>query len=105
MKDILMEKGRGKVTNEVLLLHDNVTAHRAIATQKKLAYLGFQYLDHQSCSPDLAPLDYHLFPGMKNQLKGRHFFSEAEVISAAETCLNGQNCFFFVLLAKLRATG
>jgi hypothetical protein len=30
-----------KVTNGVLLLHDNAPAHRALATQKKLAYLGF----------------------------------------------------------------
>jgi len=27
----------------------------ALATQKKLAYLGFQYLDHLPYSPDLAP--------------------------------------------------
>ena len=38
---ILKEKRRGKVTKWVLFLHDNVPAHRALATQKKLAYLGF----------------------------------------------------------------
>jgi hypothetical protein len=42
-------------------------AHRALATQKKLAYLGFQCLDHPHCSPDLAPSDYHLFPGPKKK--------------------------------------
>jgi hypothetical protein len=31
-----------KVTKGVLFLHDNALAHRALATQKKLAYLGFQ---------------------------------------------------------------
>jgi histone-lysine N-methyltransferase SETMAR len=46
-------------------------AHRAFATQKKLAYLGFQCLDHPPHSPDLALLDYHLFPGLKKQLKGK----------------------------------
>jgi len=40
LKDILKEKRRGKVTKVVLLLHDNAPAHRALATQKKLAYLG-----------------------------------------------------------------
>ena len=44
---------------------------------------GFQRFDHSPYSPDLAPSDYHLFPGLKNQLKGRHFLSDAEVISAA----------------------
>ena len=36
-KDILKEKRRGKVTKGVLSLHDNAPAHRALATQKKLA--------------------------------------------------------------------
>jgi len=69
LKDILKEKRCGKVTKVVLFLHDNVPAHRALATQKKLAYLGFQCLDHPPYSPDLAPSDYHLFPGLKNNLK------------------------------------
>jgi histone-lysine N-methyltransferase SETMAR len=56
-------------------------------TQKKLAYLD---LDHPPYSPDLAPSDYHLFPGLKKQLKGRHFSSEAAVIAAADTWLDGQ---------------
>jgi len=65
LKDILNEKRHGKFTKGVLFLRDNVPAHRAVATQKKLAYLGFQRLDHSSHSSDLAPPDYHLFPGLK----------------------------------------
>jgi len=100
------EKRRGKVTKGVLFLHDNALAHRALATQKKLAYMGCQYLDHPPYSPDLAPSDYHLFPGLKKQLKHRHFSSDAEVISVAETWLDGQHSeFFFEWLAKVRATG
>jgi len=41
MKDILKEKCRRKFTKGVLFLHDNALAHWALATQKKLAYLGF----------------------------------------------------------------
>jgi histone-lysine N-methyltransferase SETMAR len=77
LKDILKEKRCGKVTKGVLFLHNNAPAHWALSTQKKLAYLGFQCLDHPPCSPDLAPSDYHLFPGLKKQLKGRHFSSDA----------------------------
>jgi len=87
-------------------LHDNALAHRALATQKKLAYLGFQCLDHPPYFLALAPLDYHLFPGLKKQLKVCHFLSNAEVIAAAETWLDGQHSeFFFEFLAKVRATG
>ena len=45
-KDILKEKRDGNFTKGFLSLHDNAPSHRALATQKKLAYLGFQCLDH-----------------------------------------------------------
>jgi len=95
LKDILKEKRRGKVTKGVLFLHDNAPAHRALATQKKLAYLVFQLLDHPPFSTDLVLSDYHLFPGLKKQLRGHHFSSDMEVIVAAETWLDGQNSELF----------
>jgi len=69
LKDILKVNRRGKVTKRVLFLHDNAPAHWALATQKKLAYLAFQCLHHPPYSPDLVPSDYHLFQGLKKQLK------------------------------------
>ena len=83
-------------------MHNNAPAHHALATQKKLAYLGFHCLDHPPYSPDLAPSDYHLFIGLEKQLKVRHFSSQAEVIAAAETD-NFLN--FFEWLTKVRTTG
>ena len=67
LKDILKEKCHGKVTKGVLFLHDNAPAHRALATQKKLVYLGFHCCDHPPYSPDLASPYYHLFPGLKKK--------------------------------------
>ena len=66
LKGILKETYRGKFMKVVFFLHDNAPAHRAFATKKKLAYLGYQCLDHPPYSPDLAPSDYRLFPGLKN---------------------------------------
>ena len=89
----------GKVTKGILFLHDNAPAHQALATQKKL---GFQCLNHPPYSLDLAPLDYHLFPGLKKQLKGRRFSSNTEVIAATKTWLEGQpSAFLFSSLQKL----
>jgi len=51
----LKEKCCEKVTKGVLFLHDNAPAHRALVTQEKLAYVGFQCLDHPPYAPDLAP--------------------------------------------------
>jgi len=83
LEDILKKNARREVTKGVLFLHNNSPTHRALASQKKLAYLGFQCLDHPPYSPDLAPSDYQLFPGLKTKLKGRHFSSDAEVFTAA----------------------
>ena len=90
---------REKVTKGVLFLHDNAPAHWALATQKKLAYLGFQCPDHPPYSPEprrttTCSLDW------KKQLKGRHFSSDAEVIAAAETWLDGQTSEFFWVACK-----
>ena len=79
-------------------MHDNTPAHRALAVRKKLAYLGFHCLDHPPYSPDLAPSDYHLFPGLKKKWKFRHFSSDAEVIFAAESWLDGQPSEFFLVV-------
>jgi hypothetical protein len=54
---ILEDLDMRKFKKVVLFLHDNAPAHRALATRKKLVYLGFQCLDHPNYSPDLAPLD------------------------------------------------
>jgi len=77
---VQLEEGHfeGKTLREghqgVLFLHENAPAHRALATQKLLAYLGFQCLEHAPYSPDLAPLDYLLFPGLKTKIEMSPFF-------------------------------
>ena len=66
LKDILKEKRAGtSSTKGVFFLHDNAPAHRVHATQKKMAYLGFQCLDHPPYFPDRSPSVYQLFPWLK----------------------------------------
>jgi len=76
LKYIFKEKCRPREGHQggVLFLHDNAPAHRALVTRKKMAYLGFQCLDHPPSSPDLAPSDYHLFPGLKKTVESSPFF-------------------------------
>ena len=105
MKEILKEKLRGKVIKGVLFLHDNAPDHRALATQKKLAYLGFQCLDHTPYSPDLAPSDYHLFSELKKKKIERSPF----FVRRGGHCCRGDlvgrttfwNFFFLSVLQKL----
>jgi len=84
-----------KFTKVFLYLQDKAPSPRALATQKKLAYLNFYFIERPFCSPDLDSSNYHLFPGLKKELKCRHFSSDAEVISTAETWLDGQNSGLF----------
>jgi hypothetical protein len=74
LNGILKEKRHRTVTKGVLFLHDSVPAHWALATEKKLAYLGFQYLVHPPYSSVPAPSDYHLFPGLKTTVESLTFF-------------------------------
>jgi hypothetical protein len=78
-----------------LFLHGNAPAHRAFATHKKLAYLGFQSLNHPPYSPDQTAVEYQLFPGYKKQLIGRNFSYDAEAIPAERIWLDGQYSDFF----------
>jgi histone-lysine N-methyltransferase SETMAR len=96
LNDILKKIRRRKFTKGVLYLQENVPAHWTLATHKKQVHLDFQCLRHPPYSTDLAPLDNHLFPGLKKQMKCRHFSSEVEVIPAAETWLDGQTSDFFL---------
>jgi len=89
----------GKTTREDhqggLVLARQCPVSPGTCNPEKMAYLGFQCLYHPPYSPDLATSDYHLFPGLKKQLKVRHLSSDAEVIAAAETCLDAQYSDFF----------
>jgi len=104
IEEHLKEKRRGKVTKVVLFLH-NVPAHRALATRKKLAYLGFECLDHPPYSPDLAPSDYHLFPGLKNNWKFAIFLPTRRSFLPLKPGWTDNFLNFFEWLAKVRATG
>jgi len=106
LKDILKEKCCAKVTKGALFLHDNAPAHRALATQKKLAYLGFQCLDHPPYSPDLAPSDYHQFPGLKkSNCKFAIFCPMQRSLLLRRLGWTDNLLIFFEWLAKVRAMG
>jgi hypothetical protein len=73
LKVISKEKRLGREGHQGFL-HENIPGHRVFATQKKLAYLGFQCLDHLPYSPDLALSYHHMFPGLKKIDKSPSFF-------------------------------
>jgi hypothetical protein len=54
--------------------HDNARLHTNDCSDSPT---GFTVLDH-SYSPDLAPLDFHLYPKLKEHLRGYNFLSDDE---------------------------
>jgi len=80
-------------------------AHRALATQKKLAYLDFQCPDHPPYSLDLAPSDYHLLPGLKKKLEGRLFRLTRRSLLPRRPGWTDKLLNFFDWLAKVTVMG
>ena len=74
LKDTLKEKRRGKVTKGVLFLHDNVPAHRTLASQKKVAYLGFHCLHHLPYFPGSGPVRLPPVPWTEKTIEKSPFF-------------------------------
>ena len=102
MKGILKKKRRaaGRSPRGVLFLHDNAPAQRPLASQKKLAYLGFQCLDHPPYSPNLVPLDYHLFPELKKTNKTPPFFIRRGGHCCRGDLVGRTNSDFFLVACK-----
>jgi histone-lysine N-methyltransferase SETMAR len=59
--------------DQVILHQDNAPAHTSQTTQLELDLLGFECLKHPPYSPDLAPMDFAVFPYIKSFLCGQRF--------------------------------
>ena len=91
LPSVIVEKERGKVSREVLLLHDNAPIHKCKVVQAAIRQAGFIELNHPVYSPDIAPTDYHLFSNLKKFLRLKNFSSDDEIVTTVEDCLTGLN--------------
>ena len=55
----------------------------------------YELIPHPAYSPDLAPSDFFLFPNLKKDIRGLHFRSDEEVVTAVEEWVNGKDPDFF----------
>ena len=65
--------------DDFILHYDNTPAHRAHDTELDIDLLGFSLLQHPPYSPDLAPLDFCLFPDLKKELRGKRIETSLEL--------------------------
>jgi histone-lysine N-methyltransferase SETMAR len=59
--------------------HDNAQPHTANMTKAAIQELDWEILPHPPYSPDLAPLDYHLFCSLSSNLRAVFFNNDAEL--------------------------
>jgi len=95
LRPAILSKRRGRLTQGVLLLHDNARPHTAHLTINTIRQLNWEVLEHTAYSPDLAPSDFHMFGTLKNALKGRRFAADDEVKVAVYDWLHIQPQTFF----------
>lgn len=95
VRDAVKNKRRGKLSLGVLFLHDNAPAHRSEVALGAIRNAGFHMLDHPPYSPDLAPSDFHLFPKLKEYIRGTKFQDDDAVMAAVNEFFESQEEDFF----------
>lgn len=70
--------------DRVILHQDNAPCHTARSTMIEIDFLGFDLLPHPPYSPDLAPMDFRVFPDLKSKLRGTRFQSSEELKLATQ---------------------
>ena len=94
LRTAIRENRRGKLSKSVLLQHDNARVTCKVAMDA-VERNGYELLPHPAYSPDLAPSDFFLFPNLKKDIRGLHFRSDEEVVTAVEEWVSGKDPDFF----------
>ena len=84
----ILEKCRGKVSDGVLLLHDNASIHKCNIVQAAIRKAAFIELNDRAYSPDIASSDYYLFSNLEKFVCGKNFSHDDETIDTVEDYLN-----------------
>ena len=92
---MIRENRRGKLSKGILLQQDNARVHTCKIAMDAVERNGYELIPHPTCSPDLAPSDYFLFPNLKKDIRGRHFRSNEEVVAAVEEWVRVEDPGFF----------
>ena len=79
LRRAIKSKRPGMLSDGIIPLHDNARTHNANLVRNKLERFGWETLQHPPYSPDLSPCDFHIFVGLKKDIRGRRFHSDEEV--------------------------
>ena len=95
LRTAIREKRRGKLSKGVLLQQDNARVPSWKIAMDAVERNRYEWIPHPAYSPDLAPSNFFLFPNLKKDIRGLHFRSDEEVVTAVEEWVNGKEPDFF----------
>ena len=95
LRTAVREKRWGKLSKGVLLQHDNARVHTCKVAMDAVERNWYELIPHPAYSPDLAPTNFFLFPNLKKDIRGLHFRSGEEVVTAVEEWVNGKKPWLF----------
>jgi len=73
LTNAIMKKRPGDAIEELLFHQDNAPSHRATDTLMTIDFVGYERINHAPYNPDLAPMDFAVFPRLRGELHGRRF--------------------------------
>ena len=95
LRRAIVEKRRDLDVTKITIHHDNARPHTSHATCEEIARLGWNIMPQPPYSPDLAPTDFHLFGPLKDDLRGEHFETDADVMCAVKKWAKETETAFF----------
>ena len=95
LRTAICEKCRGKLSKDVLLQQDNARVHTCKVAMDAVEQNGYELIPHPAYSSDLASCDFFQFPNLKKDIRGLHFQSDEEAVTAVEEWVNGKDPDFF----------
>ncbi|GFO47001.1 histone-lysine N-methyltransferase SETMAR [Plakobranchus ocellatus] len=95
LRHAVRRKRPGLLRNGVVLQYYNATPHTPKHTKKWLERYRWDIIPYPAHSPDLAPLDFHLFGPLKRHLGGKKFEDEDELIGEVRDWFSKLDTNFF----------
>ena len=95
LRTAIREKRRGKLPKGVFLQQNNARVHTCKVAMDAVERNGYELIPHPAYSSDLAPSDLFIFQSLKKDIRGCHFRSDEEVVTAFDEWVSGKDSDFF----------